>query len=115
MDAKEYSALAIRTINPNADPMMNSLLGIAGESGEICDYMKKVLYHDKPFDKLSLVSEVGDLLWYINQLLFSMDIEWSDVFEGNIKKLSQRYPDLTFSAVRANNKDVGAEMEAMRS
>lgn len=115
MDAKEYAALAIRTVNPNAEPMMNALLGIAGESGEVCDYMKKVLFHDKAFDRDALVAELGDLLWYVNQLLFTIEADWSEVFEKNIKKLSKRYPELTFSVERANNKDAAAEMEAMRS
>lgn len=115
MDAKEYSALAIRTANPNANPMMNALLGLAGESGEVCDYMKKVLFHDKEFDKEVLVAELGDLLWYVNLLLSAIEVDWSEVFEKNIKKLSKRYPELTFSAERANNKDSAAELEAMRS
>lgn len=115
MDAKEYSALAIRTANPNVSPMMNALLGLAGESGGVCDYMKKVLFHDEEFDKDVLVAELGDLLWYVNLLLSSIEVDWSEVFEKNIKKLSKRYPELTFSAERAKNKDTAAEMEAMRS
>ena len=38
-----------------------------------------------------------------------------EVLDLNIKKLSVRYPNLTFDADRANNRDVEAEREAMRS
>ena len=115
MDAKEYSALAIRTANPNGNSMTNALLGLAGEAGEVCDYMKKVLFHDKEFDRDVLLAEIGDLLWYTNLLLHSVDASWSEVFDKNIKKLSNRYPELKFNSEHANNKDTAAEMEAMRS
>lgn len=38
-----------------------------------------------------------------------------EVLDLNIKKLSVRYPNLAFDADRANNRDVEAEREAMRS
>lgn len=38
----------------------------------------------------------------------------SDVMEANIRKLSVRYPNLSFDAERATNRDKDAEMEALR-
>lgn len=114
MQAELYSELAIRTANPNADQLTNALLGIAGESGEICDYMKKVLFHDKVLDRQVVIAELGDLAWYMNQLMHVFDTSWEEVFDKNIKKLSARYPDLVFDAGRANNRDTAAEMEAMK-
>lgn len=115
MQAKLYSELALRTANPDADQLGNALLGIAGEAGEICDYMKKVLYHDKVLDKAVVIAELGDLAWYMNQLMHVFDTTWGEVFDKNIKKLSTRYPDLVFDSDRANNRDIAAEQEAMRS
>lgn len=114
MNAEQYSDLAIRTANGNADQLLNGLLGLAGEAGEVCDYMKKCLFHDKPYDRETLIEELGDLAWYMNQLICVAETSWGEVFDKNIKKLSKRYPDLRFSAEHANSRDVAAEWEAMR-
>lgn len=113
MDINTYSALAMRTAR-NKDPLMNGLLGLAGEAGEVVDYMKKVLFHDKEFNRTALVKEAGDLCWYLNLILVTMDITWEEVLEANIKKLEARYPDLRFNADHANNRDTEAEDLAVR-
>ena len=112
MDINTYSALAMRTANTD-NPVMNALLGIAGESGEVCDYMKKCIFHDKTFDVDVVAAEIGDLCWYINLLVVSMGLTWEDILEMNIAKLEARYPDLRFDPERANNRDVAAEQAAM--
>lgn len=113
MDINTYSALAMRTAG-NKDPLMNGLLGLAGEAGEVVDYMKKVLFHDKEFNRTALVKEAGDLCWYLNLILVTMGITWEEVLEANIKKLEARYPDLRFNPDHANNRDTEAEDLAVR-
>lgn len=113
MDINTYSALAMRTAGTK-DPLMNGLLGLAGETGEVVDYMKKVLFHDKEFDRSVLIKEIGDCAWYLNLILVTMDITWEEVLEANIKKLEARYPDLRFNPDHANNRDTEAEDLAVR-
>lgn len=113
MDINTYSALAMRTAGTE-DPLVNGLLGLAGETGEVVDYMKKVLFHDKPFDRSVLIKEAGDCMWYLNLILVEMGITWEEVLEANIKKLEARYPDLRFNADHANNRDTEAEDLAVR-
>ena len=50
MDINTYSALAMRTAGTK-DPLVDGLLGLSGETGEVADYMKKVLFHDKEFNR----------------------------------------------------------------
>ena len=113
MDVNTYSDLAMRTAG-NKNPLMNGLLGLAGETGEVVDYMKKVLFHDKEFDRNVLVKEIGDCAWYLNLILVTMDITWEEVLEANIKKLEARYPDLRFNVDHANNRNTEAEDSAVR-
>lgn len=113
MDINTYSALAMRTAGTK-DPLMNGLLGLAGETGEVVDYMKKVLFHDKQFDRSVLIKEAGDCVWYLNLVLVEMGITWDEVLEANIKKLEARYPDLRFNTDHANNRNTEAEDLAVR-
>ncbi len=67
--------------------------GLMGETGEVVDYLKKVAFHNHPFDKQILIKEIGDLMWYLIGLTDSFNIDLEDVFEKNIQKLQQRYPN----------------------
>lgn len=68
-------------------------MGCGGEGGEVCDELKKVVLHGKPFDRDKLVKELGDMLWYI-QLgcnVFGLTVE--EIIEDNVRKLCARYPE----------------------
>lgn len=68
-------------------------LGIAGEAGEVADYIKKVVYHKHPMDKDKLCKELGDVLWYVATLADTADLTLEEVARRNINKLRERYPD----------------------
>lgn len=75
------------------DAVCELCMGLAGESGEVIDYLKKVCFHGKGFDKENLILELGDLMWYFANLLKILDISFDDVLEKNIEKLLKRYPN----------------------
>lgn len=75
-------------------------LGVAGEAGEVADFMKKSLYHrddahnldlDQEF-KNKIMKELGDVLWYLASLAALYDIKLSNVAQANVDKLEKRYP-----------------------
>ncbi len=72
--------------------LANFGMGLAGEAGEVCDALKKVVFHDHPLDKDKLVEELGDVLWYVAALAFTIDIPLEVVARRNTFKLEQRYP-----------------------
>lgn len=83
-------------------------LGLAGESGEVVEIIKKVSYHDHPLDyvkKLELKKELGDVLWYIAYLCSVLDLDMGEIAEENIEKLKLRYPE-GFSSERSINRTV---------
>jgi len=81
--------------------VVNSVLGLSGEAGEVADLFKKFMFHphsklkDEHKMKVELRKELGDILWYLsalNELMFGDSL--LDLAKDNIKKLTERYPDL---------------------
>lgn len=121
MDLNEYQRLATRTNGATEGfwekrqrevggvdrHLVNALLGLAGEAGELCDLMKKHLGHGHPLDRDKLKGELGDVLWYVADLCSLFNLSLADVAEANIEKLRRRYPD-GFSTDRSVNREAAA-------
>lgn len=72
--------------------LVAAAIGVAGESGEVVDVIKKatVGYRSLSFDKL--IEELGDLEFYLQKLRTLIDVRREAVLEINVKKLNNRYP-----------------------
>lgn len=94
MDEKLYRQLIQRTMKPMSqeDKLAMLGLGIGGEAGEIVDLIKKVVYQGHEMDIRKLMSELGDLEWYITHLKEHYGITSDSVRQLNIEKLEERYP-----------------------
>lgn len=96
MTAREFQ-LAIRKFrNPELtkeQSLCNAALGIAGESGELVDLVKKEVFHGVPMDGVKLLGELGDVLHYVAWLADEYELTLEDVFNYNLAKLNIRYPD----------------------
>ena len=95
MQVNEYQTLAMTTLNPELskrDVLINSVMGLCGESGEAIDIVKKWMAHGHELDKEHLAKELGDIAWYLAETAYALDIPLDEVFEGNIAKLRARYP-----------------------
>jgi NTP pyrophosphatase (non-canonical NTP hydrolase) len=95
MTGNEYQRLAMTTLNPDLskmDVLINSVMGLCGESGEAIDIIKKHLHQGHPLDKEKLVKELGDIAWYLAEAAYALDVPLDEVLEGNIAKLKARYP-----------------------
>ena len=99
----EYQRLAMRTAADGVD-WGNVGLGLAGESGEVADAIKKHLYQGHMLDLPHMKEELGDVLWYAALACKCGGFSMSDVMRGNIEKLKLRYPD-GFSAERSRGRD----------
>lgn len=71
----------------------NYAMGLAGESGEVIDYLKKVLHHGHAIDRDVFIKECGDVLHYLSGLCTMFDISLEEVATINILKLKKRYPN----------------------
>ncbi len=98
MTLEEFRNLARRT-RIHTEPelhklsIVNASLGIAGESGEVVELIKKHHFHGKNIDREALIKELGDLMFYIDWLADGFNVELSEVLEKNVDKLKKRYPD----------------------
>lgn len=73
------------------DMVTNGVLGLAGESGECCDIVKKYKYQGHELDKEHLKDELGDVLWYIAETASGLGITLEEVATYNLEKLHRRY------------------------
>lgn len=60
--------------------LVNFWLGLAGESGEVLDWIKKVKFHGTAPVREQLVGELGDLLWYVTAFANELGFSLIDVF-----------------------------------
>jgi NTP pyrophosphatase (non-canonical NTP hydrolase) len=99
MDFAEYETAAARTAHYKQDTMEYRLMllsmGLAGESGEAIDKIKKLVdYADggtvTDEKRKILVSELGDVLWYLSQLAVELGSSLTEVAQANIAKLADR-------------------------
>lgn len=68
-------------------------LGLAGETGEVVDQIKKHLFQGHEIDRRQLRDELGDVLWYLMLLCQTMDYTLDEIMVANVEKLARRYPD----------------------
>ena len=96
MNVNEYQELAMATLNPELDKkdvLINSVMGLCGESGEAIDIVKKWLAQGHELDKERLTKELGDIAWYLAEAATALDLPLEQILQGNIDKLKKRYPD----------------------
>ena len=106
MTANEYQNAAMRTAgskNP-MDLLVNGVLGLAGESGECADIVKKHLFHDHELDREHLIKELGDVAWYLAITSNALGCTLDDVLQQNVDKLIARYPE-GFDPERSKHRD----------
>lgn len=96
MTLNEYQRLAQRTSNKELSPddhLFNAMLGLAGETGECCDLVKKCFFQDGRDIREKLKDELSDTMWYIAEAASSMGWTLEEIGQHNIEKLRARYPD----------------------
>ena len=122
MTGSEYQKLAMRTNDHKATDrvksiidrmeheggndiggVFNGVLGLAGESGETLDMIKKWVFHEKPLDVEHLEKEIGDVMWYVAMLCESFGFDLDGIMQMNINKLRARYPE-GFDIEKSNNR-----------
>lgn len=93
MNINTYQQQASKTAIYN-DKVIYPTLGLAGEAGEIANKVKKILRDNfgeiQEDVRQNLISELGDVLWYVAALATDLNAELSEVANKNIEKLNSR-------------------------
>lgn len=100
MTANDYQRDAGRTLIDRPEFVLTeaetmvlwNAIGLAGETGEFCELVKKGIFHRKGIDRDKAIKELGDVCWYLAALCTKLDLSLADVMQENIDKLKARYP-----------------------
>lgn len=91
--ANDYQRAAMRTAGDDKDSyLLNGVMGLCGEAGEVIDLVKKHLHQGHDLDKEALILECGDCAWYLALIMSAIDYKMGDMLVKNIRKLEERYP-----------------------
>lgn len=98
MEMNEYQRLSQRTMptegaeGHTAMNKSNYAMGLAGESGELVDLIKKEVHHghEPQIDKIK--GELGDVYHYLAGIATMYGFTLEEIAEHNIDKLEKRYP-----------------------
>lgn len=98
MQFNEYQDKVEGFMNPSTletfeGRLLNATLGLAGETGEVCDSIKKWAFHGHELDMDALKKEVGDILFYVAETASAIGITLEDAAIMNVEKLTKRYPN----------------------
>jgi hypothetical protein len=83
------------------DHLLNAVLGLGGEAGEIVDLTKKDLFHDERDRRAQMVEEMGDLMYYQAKWFELTGITPEECLKNNHDKLFKRY-DVRVNALGGN-------------
>lgn len=103
-DAYQKAAFDLVSPEGRKDLVLNGVLGLAGESGECCDLVKKSRFQGHELKKEDLVKELGDVLWYVAETASGLGVSLSEVALTNLDKLHRRYGGNTFSAEKSRHR-----------
>lgn len=73
--------------------ILHCCVGLAGESGELIELAKKHVFHNKPLDRIDVISETSDVFWYMTNLMRLFNLTLDEVLTANRVKLESRYPN----------------------
>ncbi len=112
-----YQKSASRTMADDDSDLQAAVyaMGLAGEAGEVVDYLKKVLGHGHELDTKKLTDEIGDVLWYIAALASHYKLDLDNVAHFNLAKLERRYPQGFDHSASRNRRPAGMDCDHDKS
>jgi NTP pyrophosphatase (non-canonical NTP hydrolase) len=91
------------------DSPLYPFLGLAGETGEVCEKLKKLIRHKgcmeffpkglSHTERQDLLTELGDVLWYLSEITGLLGSDLETVANMNLVKLSGRKARGTITSV----------------
>ena len=110
--SKDFVYLADRLVEldqkgANIERLTTAGVGLAAESGEFLEIVKKMVFQGKPWsdsNREHLLIELGDVMWYVAQACMALNVDFEEVLEMNVKKLEKRYPTGSFDIYKSENR-----------
>jgi len=90
--------------------LLTAGVGLASETGEFNEIIKKMLFQGKPLteeNRFHMMRELGDIMWYWTNACRALGYDPNEVITENVRKLEARYPGGTFDAHYSENRKEG--------
>ena len=110
--SKDFVAFSDRIVEldrkgANIERLLTAGVGINAEGGEFLEIVKKMIFQGKPWNednKDHLITELGDLMWYVMQACIALETPIDKVIAKNVDKLMKRYPEGAFDVFYSENR-----------
>jgi NTP pyrophosphatase (non-canonical NTP hydrolase) len=112
-EADDHASQAARAANNIR--LLHGATGIATEAGELLDQVKKHIFYGKPLDRVNVLEECGDVIWYVVLALNATGYSLQDVIDTLIPKLEARYAKKRFTESEAIHRDLNTERSALEA
>ena len=99
----------IVTIDANVPLLLTASVGLASESGEFSEIVKKVIFQGKELNvdvRYHMLRELGDICWYLANAANALNADLEEIVKMNVAKLEARYPN-GFEVSRSENRAKG--------
>ena len=114
-ESKDFVALSDRLVELdrqgiNIERLLTGAVGLSAESGELMEIVKKLIFQGKPVNDETIFHmkrELGDVMWYIMQVLMALGVDLNEIVEMNVEKLAKRYPGGEFDPYYSENRQAG--------
>jgi NTP pyrophosphatase (non-canonical NTP hydrolase) len=108
----EPSSYLFQETNGVSPRVEHAAIGAVTEAGELMNAIKRAKIYGKTLDRVNLVEEAGDVMWYLAILADDLGVSFEEIWEKNIAKLRQRFPD-KYSDEHCLNRDIEAERKIL--
>ena len=114
-ESRDFVALSDRLVELdrqgiNIERLLTGAVGLSAEAGELMEIVKKLIFQGKPVNDETIFHmkrELGDVMWYIMQVLMALDVDITEIVEMNVEKLAKRYPGGEFDPYYSENRQEG--------
>jgi len=99
----------IVTLNVNVPLLLTASVGLASESGEFSEIVKKIIFQGKEYNAdvhYHMLRELGDICWYLANAANALSVNLEEIVKMNVEKLQARYPE-GFDVARSENRAKG--------
>ena len=114
-ESKDFVALSDRLValdskGINIERLLTGAVGLSAEAGELMEIVKKLIFQGKPVNDETIFHmkrELGDVMWYVMQVLMALDTPLEEVVAMNVEKLQKRYPGGQFDPYYSEHRQEG--------